>query len=403
MEIEAIAELAGRAFAGAEETIADVGRLAQKLLAVDFTILSEITGDGRYVFRSLETAVELPIAAGDAIPYALSLCSRVHARESPAVVPDVRAAPAMWANWQQLKPGLGVDWDILGFMTVDVPLPGGDRFGTLCVHHRSPRGFSADEQAVLAILARLAGDEVARSRAAGQLDAALAELAAAERRRAELVDELAHELRAPLQVIDGYAEAMLDGVIERDDEHVVLVRRESARSIRLLDDLRLLTQLEAGETREQGERVAVDRLLAETQQRLAPLAEAAGARIGVEAEALAVEAVPARLEQALANLVRNAIRAVADGGGSEIVLSGSAAQNDVVIAVSDDGRGLAADEAERIFERFYRGAGGREAGPGSGLGLTIARRIAKDAGGSLTAEPRTPRGTSFVLRLPRAP
>jgi signal transduction histidine kinase len=355
------------------------------------------------VFRALETAIDLPIAAGDGIPYALSLCSRVHARESPAIVPDVRDAPAMWANWKQLKPGLGVDWDILGFMTVDVPLPDGERFGTLCVHHRAPRGFSADEQAVLAILARLAGDEIARSRAAVRLDGALSQLAAAERRRAELVDELAHELRAPLQVIDGYAEAMLDGVIARDDEHVVLVRRESARSIRLLDDLRLLTQLEAVNVHEPGERIAVDRLLADTCERLAPLAEAAGAHIRVEAEPLAVEAVRARLEQALSNLVRNAIRAVADGRGSEIVLSATAVDRDVVLGVADDGSGLDADEAERIFERFYRGSGGRAGGPGSGLGLTIARQIAEAASGTLTAERRSPRGTSFLLRLPRAP
>ena len=187
--------------------------LVQRLSGVDITVLSEVR-DGGYRFAGLETVPALPLVAGDStIPFEQSLCSRVHLGQAPAVVPEMRDEPALWENWLQLKQGLGVDWDIRAFCTTDVRLPDGTLYGTLCLHHREPRAFSEDEQALLAVLARIAGDEIARERARGELDAAVERLTRAEQLRAELVEELAHELRAPLQVIDGYVEGMLDGVL----------------------------------------------------------------------------------------------------------------------------------------------------------------------------------------------
>jgi signal transduction histidine kinase len=383
-----IARLAASGFAGEEDTIGRVAALAQRLLQIDIVVVAEITDDRRYVFRAIESVPAIPVNQGDAIPYEASLCSRIHVGEAAQRTPDTRESPALDASWQALKGALGVDWDIRAFMTVDVPLPGGGRFGTLCVHHTAPRPFTDTERDVLDLLARLAGDEVARARAEG--------------RRAELVDEIAHELRAPLMVIDGYAEAMLDGVVERDDEHVVLLRREAGRSMRLLDDMALLTRLELDDAPEAPDVVDVASLLAETGERLAPLAEAAGVRLVVDAAPLTLHAPRRRLEQALANLTRNALRALAAAGG-EITLSCGQRQGAPVIEVADDGPGIAPGDLAHVFDRFYRGAAARDAGPGSGLGLTITRRIVERAGGTIAAEPRSPRGTRFVLRFPPPP
>ncbi len=383
-----IARLAESGFAGEEDTIGRVAALAQQLLQIDIVVVSEITADGRYVFRALETVPAMPLSVGDDIPYAASLCSRFHAGEAGQRTPETRDNPALHASWQVLKAGMGVEWDIRAFMTADVPLPGGERFGTLCVYHTEPRAFTDTERDVLALLARLVGDEVARARA--------------DARRAELVDELAHELRAPLMVIDGYAEAMLDGVIERDDEHVVLMRREAGRSLRLLDDLALLTRLELEDTPEASDDVDVAALLRETRERLAPLAEAAGLRLRVAAEPVIVRAPRRRLEQALANLVRNALRALGESNG-EIVLACGVDDDGAVIEVSDDGPGIPADDLPQVFERFYRGSAARDAGPGSGLGLTITRRIIERAGGTIAVEQRSPHGTCFRIRLPLPP
>src|SRR4051794_12857083 len=212
-----IAALGERTLATADEEIANVAELIQRVTGVDITVVSEVTDDQQYVFRALETRASLPIGAGAAIPYEASLCSRIHAGESPATVPDTRDVPALWQQWLRLKEGLGVDWDILAFCTRDVRLPDGSLFGTLCVHHLQPRPFSADEEALLEVLARLLGQELWRERAARELGRALAALDEAEGRRVELAEELRHELRAPLQVIDGYGEAMVDGVVAADE------------------------------------------------------------------------------------------------------------------------------------------------------------------------------------------
>ena len=134
--------------------------------------LAEIVTDGDYRFAGLQAVPALPLVAGSStIPFSSSLCSRVHLGLAPAVVPEMRDEPALWDNWLELKQGLGVDWDIRAFCTTEVRLPDGSLYGTLCLHHREPRAFSDDEQALLAVLARIAGDEIARERARAELDA----------------------------------------------------------------------------------------------------------------------------------------------------------------------------------------------------------------------------------------
>src|SRR5581483_11555150 len=141
----------------------------------------------------------------------------------------------------------------------------------------------------------------------------------AERRRVELADELQHELRAPLQVIDGYAEGMLDGVIARDDEHVTLLRREAGRAIQLLADVADLVRLELEDRDEEQDVVAADAVAREMRDRLAPLAGAAGVELALDVVPAAVVISARRLEQLFVNLARNSLRAVEGGGGTRIV------------------------------------------------------------------------------------
>ena len=396
-----IAELGTRMLASSAEAIAAVADLVQRVTDVDLTVVSEVTADGRYVFRGLERRPPLALESGGAIPYERSLCSCVHAGASPATVPDTRAVPALWEQWLWLKNGLGVDWDIRAFCTREIRLPDGELFGTLCLHHLEPRTFSPDEEALLEVLARLLGQEIARERAASDLDDALTSLELAERLRVELAEELRHELRAPLQVIDGYAEAMLDGVVERDDEHVLLVRREAGRATRLLDDLAELTRLESGPVVDDDPgRVRLDEVALEMRDRLAPLAESAGIELVADVTAATVAASRRRIEQLLVNLVRNALRAAQGDGGSRITVFVRPEDGTVAVGVEDDGPGIPAAELPHVFDRFYRGASARDGGSGSGLGLTIAQRIVTAAGGEIAAEPVEPKGIRIVARLP---
>ena len=165
IQIASLAELGRRSLTSSAEAIAQITALVQRLSGVDIAVLSEVR-DGDYRFAGLESVPALPLTPGSSvIPFEQSLCSRVHLGLAPAVVPEMRDEPALWQQWLQLKQGLGVDWDIRAFCTTQVRLPDGTLYGTLCLHHREPRAFSEDEQALLAVLARITGDEIARERA----------------------------------------------------------------------------------------------------------------------------------------------------------------------------------------------------------------------------------------------
>jgi signal transduction histidine kinase len=394
-----IAAIGARTLTTSAGEIEAVTELVQRTTGVDITVISEITGDGSYVFRGLEKRIVLPVERDAAIPYPSSLCSRIHSGESPATVTDTRDVPALWRHWLRLKEGLGVDWDILAFCTRDIVLPDASRFGTLCLHHLQPREFSADEQALLEVLARLVGQEVWRERSALELADALVALDAAERQRVELAEEVRHELRAPLQLIDGYAEGMVDGIVGRDDEHLTLLRCEAARAVQLLDDIVELARLETRDARDKAPSLRADLTAFEMRDRLAPIAGAAGIDLVADVVPATVCVPRKRLEQLVVNLVRNALRALQDGGGSRITIFVRREGASAAIGVEDDGPGIPPDELPRVFERFYRGESGRDARSGAGLGLTIARRIVEAAGGTIAAEPLEPHGVRVVGRL----
>jgi signal transduction histidine kinase len=316
-------------------------------------------------------------------------------------VSDTREVAPLWQQWLRLKEGLGVDWDIRAFCTRRIHLPDGTLFGTLCVHHLSPRKFSADEEALLEVLARLLGEEIWRERAAAELGAALRAAEEAQRQRIELADELRHELRAPLQIIDGYAEAMLDHVATRDDDHLSLVRLEVARATSLLTDILDLVRLEAGPAAVHVEAIPADEVVVQMRDRFAPLAAAGGVRLAAEVVAARVPLSRKQMEQYLVNLLRNSLRALEERGGSQITLFVRTDEQTVAVGVEDNGAGVRPDELPRLFDRFYRGAS--ESRPGSGLGLTIARRIVEGAGGRLDAELLAPRGLRIIARLPCVP
>jgi len=399
--LSALADLGTLAFASSSEAIERMCAVVQRLSGIDFAVVSEVTEDGRYVFRGLEHSPAVDLSPGGEIPWEWSLCSRVHAGESPATVPETRDVPALWESWLRLKKGIGVEWDVRAFCTRPVRLPDGSLYGTLCLHHCEPRGFAPDEEALLEVMALLLGQEIGRERAALQLRDAVDALDESLRERIDLAEELRHEVRAPLAVIDGYAEAMLDGVVPRDDEHVVLVRREASRAQQLLDGLVDLVRLEARlDENAPSEPAPAHEVAAAIHERLLPLTAAAGVELRLDAVPARVGISRRRLEQLWVNFVRNALRAVVDGEGSEIVIFVRRGDGHVDVGVEDDGPGLGESELALVFDRFYRGRSAREAGEGSGLGLTVARRIVEAAGGTISAESAGGSGLRVSGRLP---
>lgn len=230
-------------------------------------------------------------------------------------------------------------------------------------------------------------------------------LAETEARRVRLLGEVAHEMRTPLTVLDGYVEGMVDGVFEPGPEVLAELGAEVRRLRRLADDLSALSRAEEGRLELRAAEVDLAGLAVRAAERLRTQLDDAGVRLEVPAPTgpLPVTADADRLAQVVTNLVGNALAATPAGGLVEV--TSRRAGGEAVVSVRDTGTGLAAGDLERVFERFYRVPGGGDARAGrhtgSGIGLTIARGIARAHGGDVTASSGGPgRGSTFELRVP---
>jgi len=230
-------------------------------------------------------------------------------------------------------------------------------------------------------------------------------LESTERRRLQLVGDVAHELRTPLATLDGYLEGLQDGVVEAGEPTWKLLRRETARLSRLVDDLQQLWRAEARQLPLSPARVDIATMLEAVRERFATTAREHGSelRLSVREGQLTVQADPERLAQVVDNLVSNAIRYSPER--APVDLHATTEGDSVVIAVEDRGAGLSAEQRERVFERFYRVDPSRaRALGGSGIGLAIARALTEAMGGRIWAESEGPgHGSRFCIALPRVP
>jgi two-component system sensor histidine kinase BaeS len=227
-------------------------------------------------------------------------------------------------------------------------------------------------------------------------------LEATERRRLQLVGDVAHELRTPLTTLDGYLEGLEDGVIEPSDATWRLLRAETRRLTRLVTDLSELWRAEARQLPLHIEAVDLVAVAQEVVDRFSPLAAPRSIAITLGSDLVIARADRDRVAQVLANYLSNALRHAPDG--STIVISAKVGDAMVRLGVTDRGPGLAGDELEAVFERFYRidPARSRAAG-GSGIGLAIVRALAEAMGGRAWAESAGPgTGATFLLELPAA-
>jgi len=229
-------------------------------------------------------------------------------------------------------------------------------------------------------------------------------LEATERRRRELIGDVAHELRTPIATLEGYLEGLLDGVVEPGPPTWSRLHGEAGRLRRLVDDLQELSRAEARQIplvlrpTDPAEiaRVAVDRLSAAFAEKGIEL------RLDVPARLPRVQADPDRAIQVLSNLLSNALRYTPVPGHVELSVKPVGAV--VEFGVCDSGVGITPEDLSHVFERFYRVDKSRSrALGGSGIGLTIAKALAEGMGGHLRGDSAGPgQGSTFTFALPIA-
>jgi two-component system, OmpR family, sensor kinase len=231
-----------------------------------------------------------------------------------------------------------------------------------------------------------------------ELEGAEAAAQASEARTRRFVADAAHELRTPIAGVQAVAEAAIAPGMqpeERERLHLLLLR-ESRRAGRLVDDLLVLARLDAGLElrREPVNLLELARAEAERAQLVAP-----DQQLQVRGEPVTVPGDASRLAQVLGNLLDNA-RRHAGQAAVTITVSGG---DPVTVLVTDEGPGVPPADRERIFDRLVRLDEARGEDGGAGLGLAIARGIARAHGGELRCvDPPSGRGAAFELRLPLA-
>lgn len=237
---------------------------------------------------------------------------------------------------------------------------------------------------------------------AGSFNEMAESLEMTERRRLQLVGDVAHELRTPLTTLDGYLEGLEDGVIAPSSQTWHLLRAETGRLNRLVSDLAELWRAEARQLILRPTRVDLEDLARVVAGRFELQAQSRGISVQVTGTPVNGIGDVDRLAQILSNYLSNALRHSPDG--SEITIAASSAGGGARLSVQDHGPGLALDQLEAVFERFYRvdAARSRAAG-GSGIGLAIARALADAMNGHAWAESAGPgTGATFNVEVPAA-
>ena len=224
----------------------------------------------------------------------------------------------------------------------------------------------------------------------------------AEHHRRNLVADVAHELRTPLFNVQGYLEAIKDGLLEPDEATIDTIHGQVLHLGGLVEDLRLLAQAEGDGLQLDLQPDSLDAVAAGVVEGFRARAEAKGLRLVYEGQ----EGLPpvlmdrARIAQVIGNLLDNAVQHTGPDG-TITVRTGADEPRRVFLSVEDKGEGIPPEALPLVFERFYRVDPSRSrATGGTGLGLTIVKRLVEAHGGSITAESVYGGGTTVAFALP---
>lgn len=273
----------------------------------------------------------------------------------------------------------------------------GQLLGVLCAS--TPETFTPQEINLLSLLAEQATLTLRNARQTRLVEEA-------RRMKANFLSLITHELRSPLNAINGYLDLTLEGLAgplnEQQQEFLQRARAGSEHLYALVEDLLLAARADAGQLRLTRELIhlpdLVNDALAELELTARDAEVSLCAHVPEDLPALVIDAV--RVQQVLRNLLNNALQSTPKGGAVTISARYEAAENLVQIQVTDSGCGIAPEYHERIFERFFqvpRPTGGRSTG--MGLGLAIVKMIVELHGGQVGVESAIGQGSTFFLTL----
>jgi signal transduction histidine kinase/CheY-like chemotaxis protein len=326
-----------------------------------------------------------------------TLVGRAALQRKSLQIPDLRLADCD----PHLQVLLGGGW----ISVVAVPILRDHQIiGALVIFRRSVGGFSDEEGELLETFAGQSAVAILNARLFAEVARKSAQLEVASRHKSEFLASMSHELRTPLNAVIGFSEVLLEQIFgeinDKQEEYLSDILSSGRHLLELLNDILDLSKVEAGRMDLEPAPFDVGLLIEHCIQMVKEKAVRKGLAINVNAGdgVGSIRADERRLRQVFLNLLSNAVKF----SRSRIDVHSSVEGPTLTLSVSDDGPGIAPEDQNLIFEAFQQGKRpSRE--EGTGLGLTLSRRIVELHGGTISVESELDKGSTFTVSIPTEP
>ncbi len=326
-----------------------------------------------------------------------TLVGRAAQQRHPIAVPDLDKV--------QLDAHTQILYDDGWRSLVAVPMLREDQIvGSLIVRRKRTGHFSEETLDLLETFASQSALALLNARLFRELEEQSVELELASRHKSEFLASMSHELRTPLNAVLGFSEVLLEQMFgeinERQEEYLRDIHGSGQHLLELLNEILDLSKVEAGRMELEYASFDLRTLLDLATSMLRERAALHGIDLRVEADEDlgSIYSDELRLKQVLLNLVTNAVKFTGDGGS--VVVRAERRGPEMLITVSDTGIGVPEADQERIFESFQQGGRGSSREEGTGLGLTLSRRLVELLGGRMWLDSEVGRGSTFGFSLP---
>jgi signal transduction histidine kinase/ActR/RegA family two-component response regulator len=326
-----------------------------------------------------------------------SLVGRAALARRPIAVADLGAV--------ELDPHLQILFDDGWRSVVAVPMLREERIvGSLVVRRKSTGDFTEETLDLLETFASQSALALLNAQLFRTLEERSAELEVASRHKSEFLASMSHELRTPLNAVLGFSEVLLERMFgdinEKQEDYLRDIHGSGKHLLELLNEILDLSKVEAGQMELEFALVDVAAVLEYAVSMLRERAAVHGIDLRVEVadDVAEVEVDELRLKQVVLNLVSNAVKFTPDGGS--VVVRAVSVGNELQVSVEDTGVGIPEADRERIFESFQQGGRGASREEGTGLGLTLSRRIVELLGGRMWLESEIGVGSTFGFAFP---
>jgi signal transduction histidine kinase/ActR/RegA family two-component response regulator len=326
-----------------------------------------------------------------------TLVGRAALERRPIAVPDLSSV--------NLDPHLQILFDDGWRSVVAVPMLREERIiGSLVVRRKVTGDFTEETLDLLETFASQSALALLNAQLFTALQERSAQLEVASRHKSEFLASMSHELRTPLNAVLGFSEVLLERMFgdinERQEEYLRDIHSSGKHLLELLNEILDLSKVEAGQMELEFTSIDVPAALeyAASMLRERATAHSIDLRVELGERVGAVEADELRFKQVVLNLVSNAVKFTPDGGS--VVIWADEVDADLHVSVKDTGVGIPVQDRERIFESFQQGGRGASREEGTGLGLTLSRRIVELLGGRMWLESEVGVGSTFGFSIP---